>query len=444
MTAAARSRWEMLMRDIAFANYIAARRIEVPDEIANGSLRFATKLLLSVWGLRTYADARVDEDKDVLAVAEKARGLVEHSISTGTKDDAQAALVKAADLIYHEVKKRGDLLQIPSFPHTEAHSGDSLYESSILEGRGATAFIRAYEAFGLVPENPGSDAHLEESREAYQAIEDRHTNQGRILERYQRMVERTKLRGLVFPGEGDLASFQRARAELAGPIRSIRNQLLQVRTVLDEEQGKQSGQVDMQMAMQVVASGQQRTDVFVRDEPVMKDEAWAVLVDASRSLSDASFEVKGIATCLAEVAKDLMTERSRWGLFAFNDKIQVLKDFDEVYGIEHKARIGGLKQEGPTFLPDALAVASKSLSLSPVEAKYLVVVSDCLPTGYAGIEEDLEEAVAGLGKKGIMTVGLGVRSSAVKRYFRVSSVLTTPYEMMKSFVRAYLELSSSA
>ncbi|MDG6898929.1 MAG: VWA domain-containing protein, partial [Nitrososphaerota archaeon] len=358
-------------------------------------------------------------------------------------ESREKALLKAADLVYREVASRGRLSQIPSFPHTEAHSHDSLFSDTIVEGGSQTSQIRAYEALGAAMDDPSDTTDLGESRDAFQALEDALNRASKIKERYERMVASTKLRGFELPA-GDFAAFQRSRAGLAGPIRSIRNQLMQVKTVLDEEPGKQSGQVEMQMAMQVVASGQQRTDVFVREEPIVKDEAWVILVDASKSLNSAAFEVRGIATCLAEVAKDLMTERSRWALLAFNDRLQVLKDFEESYTIDHRARIGGLRQEGPTFLPDALEVAAKSLALRPVEAKYLVVVSDFLPTGYEGIEDELKRVVSGLGKKGVMMVGLGVQSSAVKEYFRVSSVLTTPYEMMRSFVKAYLELSAAA
>jgi nitric oxide reductase activation protein len=213
---------------------------------------------------------------------------------------------------------------------------------------------------------------------------------------------------------------------------------------LDEEPNKESGQIYMPMAMQVIASESLRSDAFARDEPIVKDEAWVILLDASKSLGSAAFEVRTIATCLAEVAKDLMTEKGRWAMLAFNDRLQILKDFEENYSIDHKARIGGLTQRGPTYLPDAVSVAAKVLAMRPVEAKYLVVVSDCLPAGYEGIEDEMMKVAASLGRKGVMMVGLGIGSSAVKRYFRVSSVLNTHYEMMKTFVRAYMELSASA
>jgi hypothetical protein len=373
-------------------------------------------------------------------VAEKVRGLIE---GESPEDAHDSSLVKAVDLVYREVRGFGNLPQIPAFPHTEAHSADSIF-SDILVGAGDEAGrARAFEALGVpsVEHPEGSD--LAESREALEALEEERARISKLTERYQRAVGATRLKGFQLP-VGDFAAFQRARAQLAGPMRNILNQLRQVKTILDEESGKLSGQIEMQMAMQVVASGQRRTDVFVRDEPITKDEAWLILLDASKSLCSAALEVRGMATCLAEVAKELLPDRSKWALFAFNDKIQFLKDFDEPYSMEHKARIGGMRQEGPTYLPDALEVAAKSLMPRPAEQKFLVVVSDCLPTGYKGIEENLARVASTLSRKELMIVGLGVQSTAVKRYFRASAVLTTHYEMMKAFVKAYLELSAAA
>jgi nitric oxide reductase activation protein len=139
-----------------------------------------------------------------------------------------------------------------------------------------------------------------------------------------------------------------------------------------------------------------------------------------------------------------MKERSRWAVYGFNDYFHVVKDFDEPYSIEARARIGGLFQEGPTYLPDALLVASKALGARPVDSKYLVVVSDCLPTGYQGIEKELEEKIKLISRSGIMLLGVGVQSSAVTKYFAVNCVMTTPYELMKFFVKGYIELSSTA
>lgn len=437
ITLAAREKWPGAMADIAYANSVAATRMVDVDDIESRGLRTASKLLLSLWGVSPAKQGRVEEDQSVLAVAEKVRGMAENSIEAPDNP----LMLKAADLLYGAFNKVV-LPQIPSFPHTEAHSGDSLFRDHLeaTGGKEASRIAGALAALGIDArgEEPASEAEFKDS---FQALQDQYAKRQKMSEHYAKLLAKTRLNGVLYP-DGDYSAFLRSRAELAGPIRNIKNQLLTVKNVTDEDPGKMSGQVDMPMAMQVIASASQRSDVFVREEPILKDEAWAILVDASKSVSTSSIQIRGIATCLAEVAGTLMRERSRWGLYGFNDTFQIVKDFDEEYSTEAKARIGGLAQQGGTYLPDALAVASRALNARPIENKYMVVVSDCRPTGYAGIEEDLVERVKETGKMGIMLVGIGVESPEVKKYFKVNSVLSTPYEMMKFFTRSYLELSS--
>lgn len=435
ITLAARDDWPGVMTDIAYANLVAASRMPDLDDVESRGLRTAAKLLVALWGVAPDKGGRVDEDQAIFRVAEKVRGMVENSAD----DPRNPLLLKAAELIYKQFDKVV-LPQIPAFPHTEAHSGDSLYSDHLeAKGKGKPKLASALAAIGVeggageLPDEP-------EFKDSLAALQDQYSKRQKVTEYYKKLLASTRLNGVGYP-DGDYAGFLRARAELAGPIRNIKNQLLAIKNVTDEEPGKLSGQVDMPMAMQVVASGSQRSDVFVREEPILKDEAWAILVDASKSVSKSSLEIRGIATCLAEVASTVMREKSRWGLFGFNDSLQVVKDFDEHYSIEAKSRIGGLSQKGGTYLPDALAVVSRALNSRPIESKYLVVVSDGRPTGYAGIEEELLDKIKETGKMGIMLVGIGVESPEIRKYFKVNSVLDTPYEMMKFFTKAYIELS---
>ena len=438
ITLVAREKWPGVMKDVAYANAIGALRMPDLDDVESRGLRTASKLLLSLWGVRQAKRGRAEEDQGILAVTEKVRGMVENS----AQDPTNPLLAKAADLVYKHFDKLV-LPQIPAFPHTEAHSGDSLFGDHLEAAKGKETSMLAggLTAIGMEADTDLSDEP--EFKDTYSALQDQYAKRQKTIEYYSKLLASTRLNGVTFP-DGDYSAFLRARAELAGPIRNIKNQLLAVKNISDEEPGKLSGQVDIPMAMQVLASGSQRSDVFIREEAILKDEAWAILVDASKSVISDSMKIRGIATCLSEVANTVMRERSRWGLYGFNDSLQVVKDFDEGYTMEAKSRIGGLAQQGGTYLPDALEVASRALNSRPIENKYMVVVSDCRPTGYAGIEEELIERIKEVGKKGIMLVGIGVQVPEVKKYFRVNSVLSTPYEMMKFFTKAYLELSGVA
>ncbi len=219
---------------------------------------------------------------------------------------------------------------------------------------------------------------------------------------------------------------------------------MMVKNVLDDEAGHDAGaQLDTQTVMQVMATNSDRTDVFEQLQPTYKDEAWVILVDASKSLSSFAQETRGIVTCLAEVATKLVRQRTQWAMFAFNNSIQIIKDFSEDYGITTKARIGGLSQGGTTLLPDALQVAHKALGTREAGAKILVVVSDGYPSGYNDIDKKLVSVIKGFSKSDIYLMGIGVDSGAIKEYFRVNCVLKSPYEMMKTFAKSYLELAYS-
>jgi nitric oxide reductase activation protein len=171
-------------------------------------------------------------------------------------------------------------------------------------------------------------------------------------------------------------------------------------------------------------------------------ESWAILVDASRSLNYFHGEVRGIVLCLAEVAKELLLDKTCWGVFAFSNKFYIVKDFSEVYTNRVRARIGGLNHSGLTYLPDGITLAAEAMKKRTEESQVLVVVSDFFPSGYENIEEELQDKVEKIEKSGIGIIGIGVKSRAVENYFRISCVVESPYELMKKFAKAFIEYSS--
>jgi nitric oxide reductase activation protein len=154
-------------------------------------------------------------------------------------------------------------------------------------------------------------------------------------------------------------------------------------------------------------------------------------------------EVRGIALCLAEVAKLLILNQNSWGMYAFNNKFYIIKDFTEKYDARVRARIGGLTHGGFTYLPDAILLAAQALKGKLEEAKVLVVVSDFFPAGYEDAEEKLRENIKKVERMGVGIIGIGVNSSAVKRYIRTSCVVEDPYDLIKKFTKAFIEFSAS-
>ena len=431
--------WSGIMGDIAYSNYISALRLPRPDKIDEPALRFASKLLLAAWGVSRKTGSP-EEDK---AVAELAQKVKTRTRAAAQSKEETGALVEAAQDVYSAVMKKGRLEEVPYMPFTEAHGECGVFDSKLVEeGDTSGLLTSAYTALRMNGPSPE-----EEKLSSMEAAEFRHDltqeqqRLDRIAQEYEEIIATTRLDGVEFP-RGDLASYLRVKSTLAGPIKNIRDQLRQVKNVLDETSGHESGQIDTQEAMQVIASESKRTDVFLREEPITKNEAWAILVDASKSVASFSQQVKGITTCLAEVAKELIPTQSQWGLYAFNNTFQIIKDFKEEYTNESRARVGGIVQRNYTLLPDAMSTAYKALAAQPIDTKIMVVASDGFATGYEGIEKQLLSTAESISKSGILLMGVGIDSHALEQYFQVNCVINSPYQMMKSFVRSYLELSS--
>ena len=434
-------RWPGIAGDIAYANYMSSLRIPDPSRIESRSTRFAAKLLLAVWGVNRARGEERGEDGELELLASSIRSFVRESLKKEVQAGAKI-LFDAAEGVYSSVAKVGLLKQVPCLPYMETHGECDIFDNKIVSTDDSGQLLSgAWDALGVKPSDADERVSLEEAREFYQNEGEAEERLAKTREHYEELLATTHLESVEFP-KGDYGGFLRIRSSLWGPIKNVRDQLRLVKNVLDETQGHDSGQIDTQQAMQVIASGNMRNDVFVREEPIIKSEAWAILVDASKSTSTFTHEIKGITTCLAEVAKDLIPVRGNWGLFTFNSSLQVIKDFNEVYGIESRARIGGITQRDATYLPDAMHVLHHALANIPVDTRIMVVASDGYPTGYQGIETKLISTIKEITKSGVLLIGIGIDSHAIEDYFTVNCMLSNPYQMMKSFVKSYLELSS--
>src|ERR1700722_15889499 len=140
-----------------------------------------------------------------------------------------------------------------------------------------------------------------------------------LSELYKNIDPKTHFENFIFPKE-DYAEYVRTRARLIGPIRMVLDQLRNVKSAMDENV-RESGNLDVPKAIQVVATNSGRNDVFSQEEMETKREAWAILIDSSKSLETFSREVQEIAVCLAEVAKDLIPSHNSWACYSFNENL---------------------------------------------------------------------------------------------------------------------------
>lgn len=385
-----------------------------------------------------------DKSTAITDLASRLRSKVMQTVTTG-QQAGMTPLFEAAEEVYGALSELGPLDEIPFMPYTDSRGECSAFDNKALEqGEGSTLLRSAHHAVGLdavgnLEQNVGSTS---EDADLSHQIEQDEAGRASTRARYAPIISSTHLESVEFP-KGDYATFLRVRSSLSGALRNVRDQLRQYKNMLDETSGHESGNIDTQIAMQVLASGDMRNDIFVRDEIALKEEAWAILIDASKSTSYFLNDVKGITLCLAEVAKDLIPSRKQWGVYAFNKSLYVIKDFNEPYSVDSKARIGGLTPNYSTLLPDAILSCYGSLLASPAENKIMVVVSDGYPVGYPDIDKSLTEAIQKVSRTGTMLIGVGINNPAIQDFFKVNCVLKNPYQMMKFFVRAYAEVSAA-
>jgi len=128
-------------------------------------------------------------------------------------------------------------------------------------------------------------------------------------------------------------------------------------------------------------------------------------------------------------------------MFAFSDELYCIKDFAEHYDNQIKSRIGGMTQNGLSYIPDAIRACRNLILEYARDRNYLILVSDGNPTGYLGIEEDFKASVKELGRYGINIAGIGIVGSGIQKTIRGARIINTPSDIVKEFMTIYYGLS---
>lgn len=434
--------FKWMLPEIAYANVISYLRMKSTQELSNDLSRVMTSTLLNynlgkVKG--TLKNETLTEVEAITSILQK----IQENPTVNEKIDC-------ANKIYETLSLFGQAVEVPSLLYAESHGTNDLFYRDKLPREDEIHNLLIETLQNADPEF-GDEQKLKVTLQSLDGSDadrvltawlEREKSQIKILNSYKESGRGTEFEDFSFPVE-DYAEFQRRREILSSPIRRILHQLRLLKNISGEDFKQESGFVDLQEAIQVIASKSQRTDIFVREELQTREDAWSILIDASHSLNMFKGEVRGIALCLAEVARMLILNQNSWGMYAFNNKFYVIKDFTEKYDARVKARIGGLTHGGFTFLPDAILLAAQALMRRLEEARVLVVVSDFFPSGYDDVEEKLKENIKRVERMGVGIIGIGVNSTAVKRYIRTYCVVEDPFDLMKKFTKAFLEYSAS-
>jgi hypothetical protein len=246
---------------------------------------------------------------------------------------------------------------------------------------------------------------------------------------------------IILPNE-DIYSYFKLKEKNKKIIKKIREQIRQVLNNSEDPNTNFYGEIDMELAIQAIASHSERyAEVFYKSEEQRIEETWAILVDNSASLRLRFEPVKDFMLCLAEASDELTGPAGSWGLYSYDQKFSILKDHKGKYNQDVRARIGGLHSGGLSYTPDAILLAGRMLAKNPADLKHLFVFTDDFPTGLWNYDKKLYLAIKEVERLGIEVIGIGL-SSNIQKYFTDSCYGEDIRDLVDKFVKIYRIKSS--
>jgi Mg-chelatase subunit ChlD len=439
--------------DIAYANSLAFENMKPVERIFNPATRVMAALLAKL-NVGTVKGSLSSDEEKTLNQLNMVLNALKKTIFNSLSDkqvDLEEALTKAAQKLSEGLEPYGPFLEAPSLPYTERISPCSVFVQREMPSESETEsiFRKSLETLGCTRPAEGSMNSYwkkETDFEALQAFDSEIHEKDReekILLKLNEYVAGTNFNSVDFPEE-DYTQYLRTRTLLAGGSRRLLDSLRVAQDALDEDPGKEMGQLDLTAVIQAILSKKPATDVFVKDEYLSKSFAWSIIFDASASMRVKADFAKALALVVAEATKELLMDPGSWTLFAFSDRFYVLKDSSEAYTQKVRARIGGLRFQGLTYMPDAIRVAGQILAKRYDEQRFLIVISDGWPYGYSNMSEALKESIETVQKKGVIVLGIGVETDKMGELFKLSSPVYSQKDLIKRFSKIYTDSSAMA
>jgi hypothetical protein len=439
--------------DIAYANAFAYQKIKSSERIFTPSTRLMTALLtkLNVGLIKNSPGA--EEEQTVNQLFNNLKSLKETFLASiaGDKIKLEELFIEKVKEIRCLLEPFGPFLEAPSFRHTETNGRCSIYSETeaSMDKSFETLFLQSLTSMGgnapavdTVKQcwRPEQDA---ESLQAFNSDTFQKLREEKILAKISPYVALTRFKGVAIPEE-DYTQYLRARNLVQGTARRLLDILRSAFNYLDEDPRQEMGQLDLPAVIQSLASSKPATDVFVLDEYLKPSFAWSLIFDVSNSMQVKGEFGRALAIAVAEAAKELMTDPTSWTFFGFNDKLYILKDSTESYSKRVRARIGGLKFEGLTYIADAVQIAGKMLAKRFEEQRCLIVISDGWPYGYENMPVALKQVVDDMLRKGVIVIGIGVTTGRMGNFFQLHSSIYTPKDLIKKFGPLYNDASQKA
>ncbi|MCL5876586.1 MAG: hypothetical protein M1540_02095 [Candidatus Bathyarchaeota archaeon] len=436
--------------DVAYANALAYQKIKLSERIFTVSTRLMSSLLTQLTVGSVKGTLAPDEQKVVDQLATELGALKEAllMVIAGDPTDVNKLFDEKVKVIMDALEPFGPFLEVPSLRHTEGVGRCSIYSN--VEGTADDfegLFVQSLMTLGTdVPTVDNLDQlwRPEQEAEALQAFNSEMYQKQRnekILEKLSPYLGWTRFKKISFPEE-DYTQYLRARSLVQGTSRRLLDILRSAFNYLDEDPRQEMGQLDLTAVIQSLAANKPATDVFNLDEYLKPSFAWSLLLDVSRSMQVKGEFGRALSISVGEAARELMIDPASWTFFGFSDKLYVLKDSTEAYSRRVRARIGGLRFEGLTYIPDAITIAGKMLAKRFEEQRVLVVISDGWPYGYPNMPLALKETVDALIKKNVIVLGIGVETDRMGNFFHFHSAIYSPKDIYKRFGNLYAEASA--
>jgi len=441
------------LADLAYANALAFSKIKPAERILTPATRIMAALLskVNIGMVKGFLSPELEKTVNELIVKLMTLKDAFTASLASNPVNMEELFDENVTGITEALEPFGPFLEAPSLPYTEQTGLCSIFTetetTSDIEGE--NFFRKSIKTLGgTIPSEGDIDScwKQEQGIEALQAFDsEQHQKlkKEKILARLNQYIEGTRFKSVSFPDE-DYTQYLRARIFLQGGSRRLLDSLRIAHDALDEDPGKEMGQLDMTAVIQAIASKKPATDVFFKDEYLSKSFAWSIIFDASSSMQVKGEKARALAICVAEAAKELLMDPASWTFFAFSDKFYVLKDSTEAYTRKVRARIGGLKFGGLTYMPDAVQVAGQILSKRYDEQRVLVVISDGQPYGYSGILDALTENISLLSKKDIIVIGVGVETDRMSNFFKLNAAVYNQKDLIKRFSKIFVNASAAA